>query len=99
MLKSSVPDVGERNQQIVLTRDLYDGVLQSLTGIRLQLYAVAQDLTRASAEAGRDRLLAIERALAVEQRQLLLFIDDLKPGYTPVGEEVPTSGSACSRRA
>ena len=84
-------DVGGRDQRLVLTRDLYDDVLQSLTGIRFELHAVAGGLTEGSAEAGRDRLLAIERALAVEQRQLRLFVDDLKPGYAAVGEDVLTS--------
>jgi signal transduction histidine kinase len=84
-------DIGGRDQRIVLTRDLYDDVLQSLTGIRFQLAAVADGLADDSAAAGRDRLLAIERALAIEQRQLRLFIDDLKPGYAAVGEDALTS--------
>jgi signal transduction histidine kinase len=72
-------EIGAREERILLARDLHDGVLQSLTGIRFELQAVASTLANDTADAGRDRLLAIERALAIEQRELRLFIDDLKP--------------------
>jgi signal transduction histidine kinase len=71
-------EVGAREQRIALARDLHDGVLQSLTGIRFELQAVASTRSK-DTDAGRDRLLAIERALAIEQRELRLFIDDLRP--------------------
>ena len=66
-----------REDRIRLSRDLHDGVLQSLTGIRLELQGLAE-----TADAGplHDRLLASERALALEQRELRRFIDGLKPG-------------------
>lgn len=72
-------ELGAREERIVLARDLHDGVLQSLTGIRFELQAVASTLANDTTDAGRDRLLAIERALAIEQRELRLFIDGLKP--------------------
>ena len=50
-----------------MARDYHDGVLQSLTGIRLELQDVAADTSVASTEQ-RDRLRGIERALAMEQR-------------------------------
>jgi len=69
-----------REDRIRLARDLHDGVLQSLTGVRLELQAIAAQTT--GEPPLQDRLLAIERALALEQRELRLFIEDLKP---PVG--------------
>lgn len=70
-----------REERIRLARDLHDGVLQSLTGIRLRLQAVADDPDAPPAE--RDSLLAIERAIAIEQRELRLFIEDLRPVSEP----------------
>ena len=60
--------------RIRVSRDLHDGVLQALTGIRFELQAMAGE-----AGADSDRLRALERALAIEQRELRMFIDDLKP--------------------
>ncbi len=64
-----------REDRIRVARDLHDGVLQSLTGARFQLQFLADDAPASV----RDRLLAIERAIAIEQRELRLFIDALKP--------------------
>ena len=61
-----------------MARDLHDGVLQSLTGIRLEMRAVAAALDETPST--RDRLFAIERALAIEQRELRFFIGGLGPG-------------------
>jgi signal transduction histidine kinase len=66
-----------REDRIRLARDLHDGVLQALTGIRFQLQALADRPADASAVG--DHLLAIERAIAIEQRELRRFIEDLKP--------------------
>jgi signal transduction histidine kinase len=70
-------DIAVREQRIGLARDLHDGVLQSLTGVRLELQSAATDL-----DGNRDmraRLLGLERALAIEQRELRLFIDETRP--------------------
>jgi len=70
-------ELAVREDRIRVSRDLHDGVLQALTGIRLELQAIADDC-----DAQPDthaRLLAIERALSIEQRELRLFIDELKP--------------------
>lgn len=64
-------------ERINLARDLHDGVLQSLTGIRLDLQTLANATDDRSP--ARTRLLAIERAMALEQRELRRFIDGLKP--------------------
>jgi len=81
--------------RIRVSRDLHDGVLQSLTGIRLELQAIADT---AGPEA--DRLRALERALAIEQRELRLFIDELKPaphGMADAGPIAVRLREICSR--
>src|SRR5205823_13754233 len=70
--------VAAGEERIRLARDLHDGVLQSLTGIRLELRAVAAQLN-GDPPLARDRWLAIERALAIEQRELRFFIGGLGP--------------------
>jgi signal transduction histidine kinase len=76
-LADRLRELAIREDRIRLARDLHDGVLQSLTGVRLELQAIA---AAPGGEPGfHDRLLAIERALAIEQRELRLFIEDLKP--------------------
>ena len=69
--------VGE--ERIRVARDLHDGVLQSLTGVRLELQSLASQLRVDSLAEVRDRLLDMERALAAEQRELRFFIEDLQP--------------------
>jgi signal transduction histidine kinase len=62
--------VEERNR---LSRDLHDGVLQSLTGAALQLETV-QRLWDTEPAAARTRLSAIQRLIVDEQRDLRFFI-------------------------
>ncbi|MEO8071096.1 MAG: histidine kinase [Acidobacteriota bacterium] len=70
--------IGE--DRIRVARDLHDGVLQSLTGIRLELRGIGTS-------AGDDpcptsiatRLFGIERAMAIDQGDLRRFIEGLKP--------------------
>jgi len=69
--------IGE--ERIRVARDLHDGVLQSLTGVRLELQGLASQLHSESLPSVRDRLIAMERALATEQRELRFFIEDLQP--------------------
>jgi signal transduction histidine kinase len=84
-LQERLHQIAIREDRIRVARDLHDGVLQSLTGIRLRLQALA-DEPDAQAPA-RDRLLALERAIAIEQREIRLFIDDLKPADRPVAAD------------
>ncbi len=77
--------VAVREERIRLAQDLHDGVLQALTGIRLQLQALAE----ARDNGVRDHLLAIERAIAIEQRELRLFIDAVRPSAAPPEESRP----------
>jgi signal transduction histidine kinase len=72
-------DMAASEQRIRLARDLHDGLLQSLTGIRFEVAAIAASLSDQPPAAAHDRLLAVERAMAREQRELRLFIDELKP--------------------
>jgi signal transduction histidine kinase len=76
-LHDRLHQVAIREERIRVARDLHDGVLQSLTGIRLRLQTLAD--ADGSQPAARDSLLAVERAIAIEQRELRLFIEDLKP--------------------
>jgi signal transduction histidine kinase len=62
-------------ERLKLARDLHDGVLQSLTAARLQIDALASELNGSP----RDRLRAVERAIAVEQGELRTFIAGLQP--------------------
>jgi len=57
--------------RITRARDLHDGILQSLTGVRLELQAMATGREPTDSR----RLLALEHALAVEQRDLRRVID------------------------
>jgi len=78
-LAEQLQDIAASQQRLRVARDLHDGVLQSLTGIRLELQNVAAELDVHGASSQRHRLLAIERTLAIEQRELRIFIDSLKP--------------------
>lgn len=66
-----------REDRLRVSRDLHDGVLQGLTGIRLEIQDIAEDCI--STPTTHHRLLAAERAMALEQRELRTFIDGLKP--------------------
>jgi signal transduction histidine kinase len=76
-MTEQLTELATREERIRLARDLHDGVLQSLTGIRLEIGALAGQSS--SADDTRLRLTAIERALAIEQRELRLFIGGLGP--------------------
>jgi len=72
-------EVAASEERIRVARDLHDGVLQSLTGLRLDLQSIAT-VPEGGVEAPvRDRLLTIERAIAMEQRELRLFNAGLQP--------------------
>lgn len=75
-------------ERIRLSRDLHDGVLQSLTGAALQLQTV-QRLWEAEPRDARDRVGAVQRLIADEQRNLRGFIRDsqLAPSGLTTGTE------------
>lgn len=65
-------------ERIRLARDLHDGVLQSMTGVALRLEAVRRQLDEDPA-AARDALSEVQRLIALEQRDLRFFIQELEP--------------------
>jgi signal transduction histidine kinase len=89
-------ELAVREERIRVSRDLHDGVLQGLTGIRLEIHDIAE-AAEATSEV-HDRLLATERALAIEQRELRRLIENLNP--KPGGEAVAddTLDAALRRR-
>lgn len=79
-------EIAISEDRIRLARDLHDGVLQSLTGIRFELQnlAVAErdaDPDPEHALAVSDHLIRLERTLGEEQRELRHFIEDLRPSF------------------
>jgi signal transduction histidine kinase len=66
------------DERLRLARDLHDGVLQSLTGIALQLAAIARRLDEGDPGA-RDALEGVRERIGLEQRDLRFLIDELKP--------------------
>ena len=69
-----------------LARDLHDGVLQALTASALQL-ETARRLLENDVPAARGVIESIQRSLTAEQRDLRLFVDQLKPRHeVPEGD-------------
>jgi signal transduction histidine kinase len=71
-------------ERMRLTRDLHDGVLQSLTAAALQLNLAEEGTTRH----GRPRLDLVRRLLAKEQRRIREFVDVIFP--KPGGQKYTT---------
>src|SRR2546425_2181305 len=82
LLSRRLEQAAATEERVRLSRDLHDGVLQSLTGAALKLETV-QRLWVTHQQAARERLSEIQRLIAEEQRTLRLFIRDSKLG--PVG--------------
>jgi signal transduction histidine kinase len=78
-------------QRIRLARDLHDGVLQSLTGIALRLAAVRRLLDHEPAAAQRS-LEELQRLIALEQRDLRFYIQELKPSSSGPDERQSAAG-------
>jgi signal transduction histidine kinase len=64
-------------ERLRLSRNLHDGLLQSLTGVSLQL-AEARRLLEANPHAAREHLLEIQRLITDEQRDLRFLVRELK---------------------
>ena len=72
-------------ERIRLSRDLHDGLLQSLTGVALQLQ-VSRRLLERDPQAAKERLREIQISIADEQRDLRSLVGQLKPA--PAGGSV-----------
>jgi signal transduction histidine kinase len=76
-LSQRARDAAVAEDRLRVSRDLHDGVLQSLTGCRLDIAAAAKKADSTSAEvAGQLRML--ERSLAHDQQQLREVIQQLR---------------------
>jgi signal transduction histidine kinase len=75
-------------ERVRLARDLHDGVLQSLTGSALQL-ETARRLLERDVPAAQEVIKNVQASLAAEQRDLRLFVDQLKPPQTVQGAMAP----------
>jgi len=73
-------------ERIRLARDLHDGVLQSLTGVTLQL-DVVQKMMDKEMQAAQKRLADVRKLVSSEQQNLRSHIKQLKPPYRSVPEE------------
>ncbi len=62
--------------------ELHDGILQTLTGAKLQI-AVARKLVRRDPAAAEAVLAKLEDSVAAEQQEMRLYVDELK-GRAPV---------------
>jgi signal transduction histidine kinase len=77
-LLKQIQQAATTEERIRLARDLHDGLLQSLTGVALQLETVHR-LMEVDPQTARQRLLKIQRLIADEQRDLRSHIAELKP--------------------
>jgi len=77
-LRERLREAAAAEERIRLSRDLHDGLLQSLTGVALQLQVSRRVLDR-DPQAAKERLAEIQAAIASEQRDLRAFVNRLKP--------------------
>jgi len=77
--KVRLEQAATQDERLRLARELHDGVLQSLTGIALQLETVSR-LLDSDPEKARYRLQEIQTLIAGEQRELRGWIAGLSPG-------------------
>jgi signal transduction histidine kinase len=83
-LQASVRESAAYEERVHLAGDLHDGVLQALTGTAIQLETAHRLLDR-DIPAAKEIIKSVQRSLATEQRNLRLFVDQLKPRGTPEG--------------
>ena len=77
-LRDRLREAAAAEERIRLSRDLHDGLLQSLTGIALQLQ-VSRRLIEKDPQSAQERLMEIQASIAGEQRDLRAFVNRLKP--------------------
>ena len=65
-------------ERVRVARDLHDSVLQSLTGVALQLRTIPRLMAR-DPEVAQQRLTEMEQVIATDQKELRWFIGQLDP--------------------
>jgi signal transduction histidine kinase len=78
-LLARLREAAAREERTRLARDLHDGVLQSLTGIALELEALRRS-SDGALDVVRQRLQSLHDIVVGEQRGLRSFIGGLRPG-------------------
>jgi signal transduction histidine kinase len=81
-LSQRARDAAVAEERLRVSRDLHDGVLQSLTGCRLNIAATAAGAERTSGEIA-AQLRALERTLAHDQQELREVIQQLRGTAVP----------------
>jgi signal transduction histidine kinase len=79
--RARLEQAATEHERVRLAHELHDGILQSLTGLALQLQAVSR-LLDTDIEAARQRLRDVQALIAVEQGELRTWIGDLSPAPT-----------------
>jgi len=82
LLSGRLEQAAAAGERVRLSRDLHDGVLQSLTGAALKLETVQRLWETHQQAAAREGLAEIQRLIAEEQRSLRFFIRDSTLGPT-----------------
>jgi signal transduction histidine kinase len=73
-------------ERVRVGRDLHDSVLQSLTGVALQLRTLPRLIVK-DREEGQKRLGEIEQVIVSAQKELRWFIDELRPSAQRAGSD------------
>ena len=98
--KEAIERAATVHERLRLARELHDGVLQSLTGVTLQLRQLSR-LVEEYPEPVRNRLREVEELMAAEQRELRGWIEALKPMTSAVmaskTEMATALGALCDR--
>src|SRR5215472_1847230 len=74
--RERVENAATQGERVRLARELHDGLLQSLTGIALQLETITR-LLDSSPVAARSRLRDVQQLVAAEQQKLRIWVASL----------------------
>ena len=99
--RERVENAATQGERVRLARELHDGLLQSLTGIALQLETIAR-LLDGSPVAARSRLRDVQELVAVEQQTLRVWVASLlQPvsGAITTGDELSLALEELCRQA
>ncbi len=97
--RTGLEKAATREERTRLAHELHDGLLQSLTGLALQLHAVSR-LLDTDFEAARRRLNEIRSLIAAEQRELRAWITNVSaPEVMETNGELVAALKKVCRRA